>query len=83
MLVFLSNNLEAIATCFPPEAAIKKGHDHVVRKESGYISGHNQPLAEDEFEDEHGNLFRRYPIVEDPTLAEPVPYIVGFEDDAE
>lgn len=32
-----------------------------------------QPLAEDEFEDEAGNLFLRYPIVDDPSLAKLVP----------
>lgn len=74
MLFFLSNDLEAIDICFPLEAAMKKGRHRVICMQSGQQStrAREQPLVEDEYEDAQGNLFRNYPLQDDPTLVKPM-----------
>lgn len=75
MPMFLSNDLEAVDTCFPPEPAVKKGRHRVVCMQSGQWStrARQQPLAEDDYEDAQGNLFKRYLLQDDLALVEPVP----------
>lgn len=73
MHVFLSNDLEATTTCFPPKVAAKKGRHHVVRMQSGTRPRQRQPLIEGEYEDAQGNLFHRYPLQDDPERAKPMP----------
>lgn len=50
--------------------------------ESGSKSRVARPLVEDEYEDEFGNLFRKYPIQDDPNQVEPMPTveILGLSD---
>lgn len=64
---YLTNDLEPITACHAPEAAVKRGRHRVVRIQSG-TRIRNQERAEDEFEDEEGYLFRRYPIEDNPQL---------------
>lgn len=54
---------------------MKKGRHQVVRMRSGQWMRERQPLADDEYEDAEGNLFRRYPLQDDPGLQELVPTI--------
>lgn len=42
---------------------------------SGQRASRNWELAEDEYEDEEGNLFRCYPIHDNPELVAPLPSI--------
>lgn len=71
---FLSNDLEPIPDFSPAEVAVKRGRHRVVRLRSGQRSSRLRELAEDEFEDEEGNLFCRYPIHDNLELAAPLPY---------
>lgn len=70
--VFLSNDLEPQSTSFPPEAAVKKGRHRVVRIPSGGRSIRPHDLGADEYLDAEGNLFRQYPIDDDPNIVGPL-----------
>lgn len=72
---FLINDLEPQNNCFPPQEAVTKGRHRLVCIESGNRGIKNQQLAEDEFVDDAGNLFLRYPIQDDQHRASGMPTI--------
>lgn len=73
MHVFLCNDLEVIDACFPLEATMTRGRHMMVRMQSGTRPRSRQPLAEDEYEDDNGNLFWQYPMEDDPEQVQPAP----------
>lgn len=72
---FLSNDLEPIPECSPPEVARKQVRHRVVHLRSGHRSSRFRELAENKWEDEEGNLFMQYPIYDDAELVAPLPKI--------
>lgn len=75
MPYFLLNDLEPVKSCFPHEAIVKKGLHRVFRMQSGMRVSRTLELAKGKFEDEEGNIFRKYPIVDNSDLATPLPKI--------
>lgn len=70
---FLSNDLQGSTSCWPPRAAVKKGRHRVVRIPSGGAPSRGRLVGEDEFLDDAGHLFARYPIDDDPDFRNVVP----------
>lgn len=69
---FLSNDLDSTDNCFPPTVAVKKGQHRVVRMERSAHGRKTSNLVEDEYVNEKGNLFQRYPIEDNTLLATPM-----------
>lgn len=76
---YLVDDSVAIDTCFPPEAAMKKGHHRVVRMPSDMRLVASREPTEDVYIDDDGNIFRVYAIEDEahPVAPMATPAIVG------